>query len=326
MAVRLTDKILPLNDAFVGMVDANQIVETPAGFKDEDDMVSNSATAFCSQQSIKKYVDDHTGGVNTSGTPVANDIARFTDADTIEGRSYTELKSDLNLVIGTDVLAQQTIGIADNNLVEIDHASVADNDYAKFTANGLEGRSYAELRSDINVEDGADVTDTTNVTAAGALMDSEVDADIKTLVLPANTTISVFGASIIDDTSATAARTTIGANQNEKHVTVESPTSSEDITIFFTNRAITVTEMRAVLNNGASTPSVTWTIRHSTDRSAAGNEVVTSGTTTTSVSTGSDVVSFNDATIPADSFVWLATTAKSGTVPELHITIIFTLD
>ena len=62
MAVRLTDKILPLNDAFVGMVDATQIVETPAGFKDEDDMASNSATAFCSQQSIKKYVDDHAGG------------------------------------------------------------------------------------------------------------------------------------------------------------------------------------------------------------------------------------------------------------------------
>jgi len=62
MAVRLTDKILPLNDAFVGMVDAAQIVETPAGFKDEDNMASDSATAFCSQQSIKKYVDDNIGG------------------------------------------------------------------------------------------------------------------------------------------------------------------------------------------------------------------------------------------------------------------------
>ena len=39
------------------------------------------------------------------------------------------------------------------------------------------------------IEASADVTDTANVTAAGALMDSEVDADIKTLSLPANTTI-----------------------------------------------------------------------------------------------------------------------------------------
>ena len=58
----------------------------------------------------------------------------------------------------------------------------------------------------------ADVTDVTNVTAAGALMDSEVDADIKTLVLPASTTISTFGASLVDDASASAARTTLGVD------------------------------------------------------------------------------------------------------------------
>jgi hypothetical protein len=78
---------------------------------------------------------------------------------------------------------------------------------------------------------------------------------------------------------------------------------------------------------GAATPSVTWTIRHhATDRSAAGNEVVTGGTTTTSTTSGSDVVAFNDATIPADSFIWLETTAQSGTVTELHITIAYTVD
>jgi hypothetical protein len=62
------------------------------------------------------------------------------------------------------------------------------------------------------IESGADVTDTANVTAAGALMDSEVDADIKTLSLPANTTISVFGATLVDDADAAAARTTLGVD------------------------------------------------------------------------------------------------------------------
>lgn len=126
---------------------------------DEDNMVSDSNTKVATQQSIKAYVDASggTGTVDTSGTPVANDFARFTDADTIEGRSY------------------------------------------------------AEVRTDINVEDGADVTDTANVTAAGALMDSEVDADIKTLALPASTTISAFGATVVDDADAATARTTLGA-------------------------------------------------------------------------------------------------------------------
>jgi hypothetical protein len=41
------------------------------------------------------------------------------------------------------------IGIADNNVVQIDHASVASGDFARFTPNGLEGRSAEEVLSDI---------------------------------------------------------------------------------------------------------------------------------------------------------------------------------
>jgi len=54
---------------------------------------------------------------------------------------------------------------------------------------------------------------TTNVENAGALMDSEVDTNIKTLVLPASTTISVYGASLIDDTDASSARSTLDVDQ-----------------------------------------------------------------------------------------------------------------
>ena len=60
------------------------------------------------------------------------------------------------------------------------------------------------------IEASADVTDTTNVTAAGALMDSEVDADIKTLSLPASTTISTFAKTFLDDADAAAVKSTLG--------------------------------------------------------------------------------------------------------------------
>ena len=86
------------------------------------------------------------GAVDISGTPVANDVARFTDGDTVEGRSYTELKGDLNLVIGTDVLAEQTIGIANDNLLEVDGTPL-DTEVAVFTANGINGLSTAEMKS-----------------------------------------------------------------------------------------------------------------------------------------------------------------------------------
>jgi len=39
----------------------------------------------------------NTGTVDTSGTPADNDFAKFTDANTIEGRSITETKTDLSL-------------------------------------------------------------------------------------------------------------------------------------------------------------------------------------------------------------------------------------
>lgn len=134
-------------------------------------------------------------GVDTSGTPVANDIARFTDADTIEGRSYAELKGDLNLEIGTDVLAEQTIGIADDNLLEVDDADAADDDYAKFTANGLEGRSYAEVKTDLGfdyqtiyIDSGAMIPCTTNGAEASTEEYGTNDIDMDVLAFDAGAT------------------------------------------------------------------------------------------------------------------------------------------
>lgn len=116
----------------------------------------------------------------------------------------------------------------------------------------------------------------------------------------------------------------ISALQMSYGVTIPSPLNTDDISLGFTNRAITITEMRAVVRGG--TPSVTWTVRHAaTDRSAAGNEVVTGGTVTTSQTAGSDVTSFNDATVPADSYLWVEITSVTDTT-EFHVTVIYTID
>lgn len=99
---------------------------------------------------------------------------------------------------------------------------------------------------------------------------------------------------------------------------VRNPTSSEDVTLFYTPVTIVVSAMQSVVLG--STPSVTWTIRYGADRSAAGTEVVTGGTTTTSTTTGLVTTTFNSATIPP-GWVWLKTTAKSGTVDQLLVSL-----
>ena len=100
-------------------------------------------------------------GVDTSGTPVANDFARFTDADTIEGRSYAETRADLSLEVGTDVQAWDAI------------------------LDDLSGLTQATDK--LPYFDSATTMATTDLTA--------------------------FGRSLIDDASASAARTTLDAAQ-----------------------------------------------------------------------------------------------------------------
>lgn len=77
----------------------------------------------------------------------------------------------------------------------------------------VDGRDVATDGTKLDgIEASADVTDATNVTAAGALMDSELTSlsGVKTLTVPDSTTISAYGATLVDDADAAAARTTLG--------------------------------------------------------------------------------------------------------------------
>lgn len=107
-----------------------------------------------------------------------------------------------------------------------------------------------------------------------------------------------------------------------KTFTIEAPTATEDITVFRTDVAITVQEVIAV--SVGTTPSTTYQLKHSTDRNAAGTNLTTSGTTT-STTTG-DVATLSTAAIPANSWIWLETTAASGTSVKLSIDIRYTID
>ena len=144
------------------------------------------------------------------------------------------------------------------------------------------------------------------------------------------TTVNATGEITVDSTSGTLNFYDGAAEQaltplKRVSITIEDPTNSEDIGLIRTDFAITVTRETCVVV-GSSTPSVTITLRHGTDRSGTGAELNTSGNAITSTTTGNEDTTFNDATIVADSFLWIETTAQSGTVDEITCTWEYTAD
>ncbi len=136
--------------------------------------------------------DENKTYMRNSGTTDPHDMSNFTllatptDAVTsVDGNTgaVTTLQigtSATTALVGNTTLADLggqaslTFGIADTNAVKVDHDGVADDDYAKFTDNGIEGRSADEVKTDLslnNVENTAVSTfaGTSNITTVGTV-------------------------------------------------------------------------------------------------------------------------------------------------------------
>jgi hypothetical protein len=199
---------------------------------------------------------------------------------------------------------------------------------------------------------------TTFTTAGRALVDDATAADqrttlgLGTLSTQAANNVSITGGSITALTElavpAGAGGTTVNASGeiccdttsatiNFYDGTAErvlNPVKSASITIINPDTAVNATVLRAyaaltlkeivVVLRGSSTPSVTWTLKTSTDRSATGTTVHT--TSTTSTTTGSSITSITSPTISSGGYIWLTVSAVSGTVNELNVILHYRQD
>lgn len=220
------------NGYFDGLVDTDSLLIgtgiTVTTILDEDSMATDSATALSSQQSIKAYVDAQVAGGTTAlsvvlgvGNSTGGTDIVVTAGDEVTTDTISETTSAAGVTIDSVLLKDGLVDARDvatdgTKLDGIEAAATADQTDAEIRT-AVEAATDSNVFTDADhskldaIEALADVTDTANVTTAGALMDSEVDADLKTFILPASTTISTFGATVVDDTSAGAVRTTIGA-------------------------------------------------------------------------------------------------------------------
>lgn len=108
-----------------------------------------------------------------------------------------------------------------------------------------------------------------------------------------------------------------------KAISIPDPVAADDATIFFTPVAITIT---AVHSHITGSTNVVFNIGHASTRTGTQLDVFTSDITLTSTAGQTNNSGFNDATIPANSWVWLDIVSVSGTPTLFHATIQYTED
>ena len=233
-------------------------------------------------------IDDWLMGSDVSGVLLKFDVELFQ----IKSDGIWNAKGDLAVGSAIDTAGIRSVGVTDGQALRADSVDPTGLSYGKL--------DYADLQP---------------VSATDRLLGRDT-----------------AGSGDIEEIAPAAARTmlslVVGTDFQKsisKSITVENPTNSEVLDLWFTDVPITVAAVQGVLSSGTTSPSVTLSILHNTDRSLAGNQAV-NNQIVTSITTGDNLTLGGDPTVPASSWLWLETIAQGGTVPRLALTIRYTED
>jgi hypothetical protein len=201
---------------------------------DEDDFASDSATKLPTQQSVKAYVDGAVGAefiADTAGAMFSGNTETFITA------TYQDADNTVDLVVPVldedDMVSNSAVNLATQQSIKAyaDTKQPLDADLTTLSTafTTASGAGAASLAFHEDTDNGtnrvllqgaastADVTITMPATTGTMALTSDitlatlgVDADLATLSLPASTTITAHGASIVDDANAAATIATLG--------------------------------------------------------------------------------------------------------------------
>ena len=233
------------------------------------------------------------------------------------GGSFTLNQSgagSVSFAVGVDdstiELNSDAVRIKDSGVTLAKIANIADDRILGNVSGGSAAPSEltaTQIRTLINVESGADVTDTTNVTAAGALMDSELTnlAAVKAIdqELNTNSDVNFNDVVVAGNLTVNGTRTELAVanlNVEDQYILLNSGSTSGDSGIIFGGSNGTAQSGHALIldnsyntNDGRLAVKVTDTAANSTTDFAAG----TSGYYLAGVFEGSEA---NAATAKAD--------------------------
>lgn len=109
--------------------------------------------------------------------------------------------------------------------------------------------------------------------------------------------------------------------QGPKGLTLINPVATDKVPLLYADSGLTLAAVQALV--AGTTPSAAFSIRYGADFSAAGTEVRVGGMTASSSTTGNGWTTFENAAIPAGSWLWLVVGTVSGTVSSLHVALRF---
>jgi len=250
--------------------------------------------------------------------------------------------------LGAGTLAELNAAISDATLIDTGDARLSDSraptnhaaehtdgtdDIQDATAvqKGLMTAAYGTKLD--GIEAAADVTDATNVAAAGAIMAAFYAAKGDLITASADDTPIILSVGADGEVLTAQADGTVGweaaaggGGTITKLVYIENPTASDVLPVFYTPAASTISKVVFGVVGGGGT-DIDFNLEYRSQLTPD----TTSGTqlwTTDEVAgeTFEANTTFNDATIPADKWVTYVASAKTGSPTKIYVAIVYTED